>query len=100
MKDLYVDLDKLVNASSQMTRYASDLYGYFVRLDVAMSTLEKNDWKSEASKEFFEKYDTSWRTDMDLFLEIVNEMGDGLRYAVQQYRNIQEMNPFSTSRFN
>lgn len=92
-KDLYIDLDILHKARTDMVGYLDEITGYFKRLDEAMDRLKNSDWKSEASKEFFDNYKTYMQADMALLVLIVKEVCDGLGYAEDEYYKMSQISP-------
>lgn len=93
MKDLYIDLDMLHKARIDMVGYFDEITGCYKRLTETMERLKISDWKSGASKQFFENYNTFMQADMALVILIIAQIRDALGFAEDEYYKINQINP-------
>ncbi len=86
---LEIDLDTLEKTYQLYCDKYTELDTAFTNLKNAIDTLRNTDWKSAASTQYFSNYDSSWIPDMQRQVEIVEEVRDLLKDAVDTYADIE-----------
>ena len=86
---LEIDLDTLERTSQLYCDKYTELDTAFTNLKNAIDNLRNTDWKSAASTQYFSNYDSSWVPDMQRQVEIVEEVRDLLKDAVDTYADIE-----------
>lgn len=61
--------------------------------DIAVDLLRSSDWKSDASRAFFDNYDNSWKNGIEDRIKVIKHLRDCLKNAKKDYNKLIETVP-------
>lgn len=97
MNNLKINLDTLQSTYDYVSGKYSEFQTMFNNFDAAIDDLKNGEWDSDAKDKFTDLYDDSWKGDMLVFLGILEQMTNELKYANEQYSELNELKPFPKS---
>ena len=86
--ELKFDLDAMREMKQELTETAQEISEAKKNTFQALEVLKKK-WDTPAGKKFFSDMDTSWATDVDKYITIIQAVEKLLGEAVNQYADVE-----------
>lgn len=86
---LEFNTETLTTQATAINRIADDLEKEQADLRSAIVQL-RDDWKTGAGAEFFEKYDEDWTKILDNHIKLLRDLVDALDYAAAHYEPVAD----------
>jgi len=92
-KKLKIDLDQLNETITEYEKSYNDFESLISTLSASVAALQNTGWKSAASEAFFQTYEETWKTNMQMHLKIINHLKECLINAKNEYEALYESIP-------
>ena len=89
-KKLKVDLEQLSETITMYDKSYNDFESLIKTLSASVDALQNTGWKSAASEAFFQTYEETWKTNMQMHLKIIKHLKECLINAKNEYEALYE----------
>ena len=85
MAQFKVDTDILLDTINTYTRVTDDIENAIKEAEQAIEVLKTSGWKTNASKVFFENFDSGWKSSINNRLKVIKHLKSCLEQANTEY---------------